>query len=62
MGNAQDRRFGKAREGGSDGETNGVMLLIVGAFSSRPLLTLTLSPLCEECNDARNGSDNLDTL
>jgi hypothetical protein len=54
------------REGGSDGETHAVgaalMTLIVGALCSRPLLTLTLSPLCEECNEARNAPEYLDKL
>src|SRR5216684_927361 len=31
-----------------------LMMLIVGALCSRPLLTLTLSRLCEECNEERN--------
>ena len=34
-----------------------MMTLIVGELCSRPLLTLTLSPLCEVCNEARNALD-----
>jgi hypothetical protein len=37
-------------------------MLIVGALCLRPLLTLTLSPLCEECNEARNAPDYVDKL
>jgi len=39
-----------------------LMMLIVGALCSRPLLTLTPSPLCEECNEERNAPDYLDKL
>lgn len=60
------RRLGNTREGGSDGETHALgaalMMLIVGALCSRPLLTLTLSPLCEECNDQRSAPDYLGKL
>jgi len=37
-------------------------MLIVGALCLRPLVTLTLSPLCEEYNEARNAPDYSDKL
>ena len=58
-GTHETRSLGNTRKGGSDGETNAVgaalMTLIVGELCSRPLLTLTLSPLCEVCNETRNA-------
>ena len=60
------RRIGKHERGSKRWRNSRcgavLMMLIVGALCSRPLLTLTLSPLCEECNEERNAPDYLDKL